>query len=207
MAETTQQAPRFSDLLESRARAVVSEEVSIGEMLELLGDRSMLGMLLLLALPMALPVPTPGLSFPFGACMVIVAVQLIVGRRHAWLPTFLTRRSLSRETFIKLMERMVLALRRLEYLVKPREKWLAPHWLIVPVSLVCLVLALLVALPIPFSNAVPGVAIVILSLGMLERDGITVWVGLLVSLMSFALIILASNGLYDVLLHGWHARW
>jgi len=195
--------PPLSGLLRSRMQALTGEPPTVGDLLQLLGDRSIAGLLLMLALPMALPVPAPGMSIPLGVAMVMVAAQMAIGRRHAWLPRFLLRRPLRRKIFERLSTAMIAVLVRMERFIKPRGKWMLPHWVAFPVGVVCLLLALLVALPIPLSNAMPGAAIVLLSLGLLERDGLVVWIGLLVSVLSIAAVILASNGLYDASIAWW----
>ena len=66
----------------------------------------------------------------------------------------------------------------------------------IPVGVICLILALIITLPIPLGHVVPGTAIALFSLGMMERDGITVWAGLVTALAGIALVILASQGVY-----------
>jgi hypothetical protein len=53
---------RLSEVLMRRAEIVTSERVTLGDMAVSLGDRSIGGLLLVLALPMALPVPAPRIS-------------------------------------------------------------------------------------------------------------------------------------------------
>lgn len=191
----------LSAVLESRAGALDSERISIGEVLKLLDDRSIWALLLLLALPMALPIPAPGLSVPFGACMILVSVQLAIGREHAWIPARLARRSMQVPAFTRMVRAVLPTLRRLEKIVRPRKRWLAGDWMRIPVGVACLILALIITLPIPLGHVVPGTAISLFALGMMERDGITVWAGLATALAGIALVILASQGVYTGLHH------
>jgi hypothetical protein len=46
------------------------------------------------------------------------------------------------------------------------------------VGLVCLLLAIVVLLPIPLGNMLPALAISLLALGILERDGLWIVAGL-----------------------------
>jgi len=193
----------LSDLLERRALTMARDKILVGDMLELLGERSIGGMLLLLSLPMALPVPVPGLSVTFGASMMIVAAQLAVGRRHAWLPRILARRPLGTVAFRKFIEHAIPLLRRLERFVRPRGKWFAGKWVSLPVGLVCLVLALIITLPIPLGHVVPGTAISVLPLGLLERDGVALCVGLIISAGALLLVTFASAGAYGALSDWW----
>ena len=51
-------------------------------------------------------------------------------------------------------------------------------------------LLLLLPLPIPFSNTIPAWAVVLLSAGMMERDGLLVLLGHVTTLVSWAFIAL-----------------
>jgi hypothetical protein len=195
----------LSTILENRTDALGRERILIGEVLKLLDDRSIWALLLLLALPMAIPIPAPGLSVPFGACMVLISAQLAVGRDHAWIPQRLARRSMDARAFAKVVRSVLPTLRRLEKIVRPRKRWLAGDWMRIPVGVVCLILALIITLPIPLGHVVPGTAISLFSLGMMERDGVTVWAGLATAIAGIVLVILASQGFYTGLNHWLHA--
>lgn len=190
---------RLSDIVERRALAIAKDEISVADLWGLLEDRSMGGLLRLLSLPMAWPVPVPGLSVPFGASMVIVATQLAIGRRHAWLPDFLSRRSLGSAAFTTLIVHVIPLLRRLVRFVRPRGKCFAGTWLPLPVGLACLIPALIIALPIPLGHVAPGTAISLLSLGLLGRDGVALCVCLIISAGALLLVTFASAGAYGVL--------
>ena len=200
-----QSAGPLSSLLEACAEAAPGRQISVRDVLELLGDRSIWALLIVLALPMALPIPLPGLSVPFGACMILVSAQLAMGRSHVWLPAALVRRSVDGAMFARLVRSMLPTLKRLEKAVRPRSEWMVAEWMRVPVGGACLVLAIIIALPIPLGHVVPGTAISLFSLGMIERDGLVVWLGLAVAVAGIALVILASAGLMDGIVHLWRA--
>jgi hypothetical protein len=104
----------LSDFLSRRASGLANERITLGEIAEMLGERSIGALLLLLALPMTLPVPAPGLSIIFGLPMILVAAQLALRRRHVWLPGALARRDLGRVDFLRLIQQLLPGLRRLE---------------------------------------------------------------------------------------------
>jgi hypothetical protein len=80
VADREQRDPRgFSELLAEHALTVSSERVSLGEIADFLGTRSIGAWLLILALPMVLPVPMPGISVLFGAPLIIISAQLALG--------------------------------------------------------------------------------------------------------------------------------
>jgi hypothetical protein len=188
---------RLSDLLVRQAATVTGERVTLGDMAEFLGDRSIGGLLLVLALPMALPVPAPGISVLFGVPMIVVSAQLALGYRRAWLPARLARRSVPLSTFLTIVDRMLPTLRRLERIIRPRAGWLAGPWTRVPIGIICLVLAIIIALPVPLGHVVPGTAISVLALGLIERDGIAIALGILTAVVGLLVVTFASAGLLN----------
>ena len=188
---------RLSDLLKRQAAMVTGECVTLGDMAEFLGDRSIGGLLLILALPMALPVPAPGISVLFGVPLIVISAQLALGYRRAWLPGRLARRSVSPSVFLTIIDRMLPTLRRLERIVRPRAGWLAGPWTRAPVGIVCLVLAIIITLPVPLGHVVPGTAISVLALGLIERDGVAIALGIFTAVFGLAIVIVASAGILN----------
>ena len=202
MPDREQQDPRgLSKLMAEHARIVCGERVSLGEIADLLGTRSIGAWLLILALPMVLPVPMPGISVLFGVPLMIISAQLTLGGRRAWLPAFILRRSIARADYVALVARMQPTVERFERVVRPRASWLASDWAKVPLGVICFVLAAVITLPIPLGHLAPGTAICLLALGLMERDGIVIGVGLAVAVLAFVIVTLASVGAADAMRH------
>ncbi len=176
---------------------VTSERVTLADMAEFLGDRSIGGLLLVLALPMALPVPAPGVSVLFGLPMIVISAQLALGYSRPWLPARLAQRSVSRSAFTTVVDRIHPTLRRLEHIVRPRAEWLAGPWARVPVGIICLLLAIIITLPVPLGHVVPGTAISVLALGLIERDGVAIALGIFIAVLGLVIVITASAAILD----------
>jgi hypothetical protein len=192
----------LSDVLEAFAGSVAGKRVALRAISDFTGRRSIGALLLILALPMALPVPAPGLSVLFGIPLILVSFQLMLGRRAAWLPQRLAARSIAGDELVAFIVKALPGLRRLERIVKPRLSWLAGDWAMVPVGAVCAILALVITLPIPLGHMVPGTAVSVLALGLMERDGLAISLGLLIALLGLAIVTFASIGLVTIL-RGW----
>ena len=190
---------RLSDALDALAASVTEDRVDLASIDRFLGRRSIGAMLLVLALPMALPVPVPGISALFGIPLILISAQLLLGRRTAWLPVRISRRSIARADFVALIGRVLPKLRTVERLVRPRLGWMTGNLAMVPVGAVCLLLSIIIALPMPFGNVVPGIAVALVALGVIERDGLVIGLGLFVAVIAFAVVALASAGLVAVL--------
>jgi hypothetical protein len=162
------------------------ERVAVADLLVSLGDRALAALIFLFAFPNVLPMP-PGTSAVLGLPLLVLALQLMTGRRP-WLPAVLARRSMARDDLITLVRRMQPFLHRAERLLRPRLVRLARPPMEYLVGLACVLLALLVALPIPLGNMLPALAISLLALGILERDGLWVLAGLATAVVATILV-------------------
>jgi hypothetical protein len=188
----------LSELLAEHARTVSSERVSLAEIADFLGTRSIGAWLLILALPMVLPVPAPGISVLFGMPLMMISAQLALGGRQVWLPAFILRQSLARADYVALVARMRPAMERFKRLVRPRALWLANDWTKIPIGLICLVLGMIITLPIPLGHVAPGSAICLLALGLMERDGVVIGIGFVAAVLALVIVTVASAGLIAV---------
>lgn len=163
------------------------ERVSVGDLVDALSDRSFGPLILLFAAPNVLPLP-PGSSTIFAVPLILLAVQLLLGRRRAWLPRWLRDRSLKRSTFETMAVKLQPYLQRVEKLARPRY-WLMPEIIAERfVGFVVLVMALVLILPIPFGNYLPAWAVLLISLSLSERDGVWLGIGTLTAAASLGLV-------------------
>ena len=85
--------------------------------------------------------------------------------------------------------------RQLEKFVRPRLAFLyaGPGMLrLIGLGIVIAGLGLMLPLPIPFSNNIPAWAVVLLAIGMMEKDGLCVLLGHLTAIFSWVFIALTS---------------
>ena len=178
--------PPLSALLQALALQPGRERVSVRDLIEALGDRALGALLFLFAFPNVLPVP-PGTSAVLGLPLVFLAAQLMLGLRP-WLPGLLASRSMSQADFAATVRRIMPWVQRGERLLRPRLGWLARPPLEYAIGAVCLLLALVLTLPVPLGNVLPAVAISLLALAIVERDGLWVLAGLGVALLASAVV-------------------
>jgi hypothetical protein len=143
--------------------------------------------LLIFALPCCVPMP-PGIPTVCGVAIVIIALNLIAVRKRLWLPSAIADKSIRRADLRRLVDRMLSSLQRLERFCKPRLAVVTEPIGKVFIGFVVLVLGLLLILPIPLlGNMPPGFAAVIIAIGVTERDGAVVLIGLLTSVAAIAI--------------------
>ncbi|MCS6779442.1 MAG: exopolysaccharide biosynthesis protein [Geminicoccaceae bacterium] len=201
LAATGAYEPRrqaFSSVLRSLAQPELGERVTVAEIVGALGDRAFGAVLLIFAAPNILPVTLPGTSSVTALPILLVGVQLLLGWRRLHLPQALARRSFLRRQLAVVVERLGPWLERAERLARPRfpalTSPLAERLYAVPI----LVLSVVLFLPLPLSNIPPGIALSILGLGLLERDGGFVLAGLGAGGLALFVFSTVTTGLIEL---------
>ncbi|HVL02378.1 MAG TPA: exopolysaccharide biosynthesis protein [Dongiaceae bacterium] len=171
--------PPLSAILRTMADDTSRDRLSIADLLVALGDRAIGALLFVFAFPNVLPAP-PGLSGVLGAPLIFLAAQLTIGSKP-WLPELITQRSMARQDFQALFQRMAPWLERAEKLLRPRVTVMTLPPMEYLIGLVCLLMACVLILPIPLGNILPALAISLMGLGIMTRDGIWTLLGLVVA--------------------------
>ena len=166
------------------------ERATVGELIGKLDERSHALVLLLLAAPNLTPGPSmPGFSTIFGVPLGFVAFEMILGCRALRLPRFMERISIRRRYITGFILKLEPLLRRIERVLKPRGPAFGSPAATRGLGVACLVLAVLLSLPIPVFSLLPALALVIVALGLLARDGLAVICGLSLGLLSCGILI------------------
>jgi len=177
---------RLSQVLPAIAVKPGRDRIAIGDLLVELDQRAIAALLFIFAVPNTIPVP-PGVSAVLGAPLIFLAAQFMLGR-GPWLPRLITERSFLRLDFEKIVGKVAPWLARAESLMRPRLTILARRPFENLVGFVCLVLAVVLFLPIPLGNMLPSIAICVLALGVLARDGIWILAGLGLAAAALAVV-------------------
>lgn len=135
----------------------------------------------------------PGLSPFVGVLLAIPAIQMIVGRSEPLLPRRLATRRLSKARLAHTLARVIPVVRRMERIVRPR--WATPFEMTKRlIGFVILLLARTLLAPIPFSNIIPALVVMLLAFAFLEEDGLLLCIALAAAVMSLAITAAAIWG-------------
>lgn len=182
--------PRLTEILAGLAQDSTRERIAIADMLEVMRARAFGALLMIFAFPNILPSP-PGLAGILGLPLMFLSAQMMLGRAP-WLPQFIARRSMPRSAFAVMVEKITPWLARAERLLRARAEFLASGPAQRVIGAICLILSIGLALPVPFANLAPALAICLIGLGVLERDG--AWVLLGIGAAAGALVWVATLG-------------
>lgn len=192
--ETEDIPQRLSAQLRQLADREEHDKLTLGGLMDELQGRVYTLLLLVLALPMCQPVPLPGLSTPFGVAIALLGLRFALSQRP-WMPKRLLATKLSGNLFPAVMRRGARVLGVFEKLLHPRmtgvfkfgqTRFLAG-------AIVCLCgLLLLLPLPIPGTNMLPALTVILTAAAFSERDGyclIAAGVAFLLTLAFFGAIV------------------
>lgn len=173
------------------AGALPSPHVSVRDLLVLIGEQGLLLFCVFLSVPFLFPVAIPGTSLLFGILLCLVGAGVTLNR-VPWLPERLLARRLHTEHVQKVLQRSAGVCRRFEKLFRPRLLALTHGATLNRFNGVMLVfgaLLLIAPLPlIPLTNTMPAIAIILLAIGMAERDGFVVIAGYVATVVATAYI-------------------
>ncbi|WP_422004561.1 exopolysaccharide biosynthesis protein [Pyruvatibacter mobilis] len=189
----TGEPKQTSQLLDEAIAAFEGDSVPLGALLDALAERAFGMVLLVLALPCAIPF-LYGVPQIMSLPMVFVAVQLAAGRHTLWLPESLRRRTIGKANLTDMMDKARPWLRRFERISRPRLGFLTKSPMEQVVGLLFVLFSLTIMIPLPATNTVPGIAIAVASLGFIERDGVLVVLGSLLGIAWTLFLVSVAGG-------------
>ncbi|HPN56756.1 MAG TPA: exopolysaccharide biosynthesis protein [Candidatus Omnitrophota bacterium] len=192
----------FGEKLKVVIDSLPPEGVNLSEIRDLFGQDGLLLLTAFLTIPFMVPVSIPGVSTVFGAAILLIGVSRL-GRRHLWLPKRFEERVLPADKLRAALNQGLKFFHQLERLTRPRRlKSLTADGLTAALNNGALILgAVLLMAPfgfVPFSNTLPGLALLLFAIGLLQRDGIFILWGHLVNAVTiiyFAFLIAGGTAL------------
>lgn len=177
--------------------------ITLSEMITVMGDRAHAAVILIVASPF-LVIPIPGFSTVIGLLLMLFSIAIAFNAKP-WLPGFLANRQLSNQTLTMLVHGADRVLGKAERWFHPRMGFMLHggmrFWMGLTMFLLCVALAL--PIPIPGNNVPPAIGIVMLALGMLERDGLMVLLAHIYNLLLWAVLAVFGAVIYAAVMAAW----
>jgi hypothetical protein len=192
---------RVSEVLQTLIQNLPQDEISIRYLHDQLSRRVYGSLLLIFALPNLIPLPLPGLSTVTGFPLLILSIQLMLGKKTPWFPKTVLNQTIKKEHLEKIHTKIRPYLLKLERFVIPRYFWLTQPPADRMIACICVFLSFLMLLPIIFGNLLPALAICFFAIAILERDGVFVLIGLACTIVSLFVIGFFLSALLAAGLH------
>lgn len=176
---------------------IKGDTVTLRELMAAIGEQGLLLLCALATLPFLIPVSIPGVSTVFGAAIVLLSVAITLNRMP-WLPRRILDHEFDARKLVPVLHKGVNIVSRIDAWVRPRALGMTASYMTVVNGSVLVFAGLLLMAPfglIPFSNTAPAVGILLLAIGMIQRDGVFVVLGYLSTVLTvvyFASILYAA---------------
>lgn len=185
LAISIQKDEFFEDSLSEKVKYIINKipdkNLTLSEIINLLGNDGLLLFSALLSIIFLFPVSIPGFSTVFGGIIFSIGLSHMLNK-GLWIPGNVKTKTFSAE---KLRTSLKKGLKWFQYL----EKLSTPHRFNLLINnkvanningFLLLVGSVLLMLPfglLPFSNTLPALIILFLSIGIIQKDGIIIMLG------------------------------
>lgn len=170
---------------------------SVRDFIEELGTASFGALLLVPSLIIASPASgIPGLPSVGGLIIALIAIQMVFGRDHLWLPEWMMKRRVDGDRINRALDFMRRPVHWIDHLTRPRLTWLLRRPFVLPLQLLCVFCGL--AMPfmemLPLTSSIAATAVFLVALAIIANDGLLALAGVAVAVAgSFAVVKLATS--------------
>ncbi len=177
----------------------IEDNIKIGTLLKSIDSGGFALLNLIFSIILMIPLPPP-IAIIAGLIVMFLSFQMIIGMKEVWLPKFITEKSIKRTTLTVIVEKSTIYLYKLERFTRRRFTFVSNPITERIIGAFIFFLAGITLTPIVFANTIPGLAIILISFGMINKDGLMVIIGFIVGIFSiFVVWLMISVGLNVVM--------
>ena len=202
-AEENLQEEPLGEKIEAIIEKLPPTEVSLVEIMDIVGSDSLMLLTIFLSLVFLVPVSIPGVSTVFGTGILLIGITRLFSRK-LWLPERIANRKISAEKLRAGFQRALAWFHRLEKISRPhRMPGLTSGRVMTLINNLSFILAAVLLMApfgfIPFSNTLPALALIFLAVGMMQKDGGSILLGYLSNLATIIYFgFLIAGGGYSI---------
>ncbi|MCM0591149.1 MAG: exopolysaccharide biosynthesis protein [Gloeotrichia echinulata IR180] len=187
---------RFSQDIKSLLQRLAEQPLTLGDILAETSERGFSLVIALLVLPFLFPMP-PGLTGPFGGACLLLSMQMVLGRRSPWLPQKIANYKFPRPFAEIILQNLRRITKILEKIARPRWAKIANNPWIWRLNGLCISwLTILLISPIPLTNPIPTVGILLLAVATIESDGLLMCISYIITVLITLLFGFIGYGLW-----------
>lgn len=187
------EATRLSASLRAALDTDGDGHVTVGEVLDRVAERGFGLLLFMVALPTMIPVLPPGASGVVGMMYILLGLQLVAGLPYPWLPRRMRAHRLSPKVIVALRERGLAVMERIERLTRPRLLLLEGGIALRLLAVLIVLNGVILFLPVPFMNTLPAIGMMLIGIGLLNRDGLFLLVGGGIGAATITIVITSAH--------------
>ncbi len=141
----------------------------------------------------------PAIHIFSGVILIFILMQIaIYDQSKVILPKRFLRIEIKRYHLSNAISKIYTGIKFTERIMKPRLRFLSSSKAgVVIFSSINVICSILMIIPLPFTNLIPSISIVVSSIGMLNKDGYVVMIGYVIAIIGMLISIVAIK-------IGWH---
>ena len=163
------------------------DDIKIGVLLKSINTGGFALIILFFALLLVIPTPPP-IPTIAGLIVMFFSFQMTIGLQQVWLPKFITEKSIKRKTLAVIVEKSSIYLYKLERFTRKRLVFMKSIIAERIIGAIIFILAGITLTPIIFANSIPGISIILISFGLLNKDGLIIILGFIVGILSVFMV-------------------
>lgn len=176
-----------SKLIKKIYKKNIQDNIKIETILQSTDSGGFALLIFICSLILVIPTPPP-IGTIMGILIMFFSFQMSIGLRNVWLPKFITKRSIPRKVLASAVARSSVYLYKMERFTRRRIFFINSDIAERIVGIVLFSLALLSLTPILFANTLPGTAMLFISFGILNKDGLLIILGFVVGFISLFVV-------------------
>lgn len=165
------------------------------------GDRTFAILFMFMMAASALPIPTGGITDVFAIITILFALQMMMGKNSLWLPKRWRKMKLTKIFTDKLLPGLVKLIRWLEKFSAPRMSWVFAGRIsdaLLGLSVILLAIATIAAPPFSGLDTIPALGIVVISAGIVLKDGLMTIIGWIVGASGILIQLLFGKAVIEL---------
>ena len=186
-----------SEFLRQVVRSKKADAITVDEIKVSLNERGFGILMTIFALPLSIPIPyIPGLTTILALPLLIFSSQLLLGIKYPWLPKWILKKTIKRSFIALLIIKSSPIMKKIEKILRHRLEAVTEDTGARIIGFFAFLFSLAIALPLPLTNLLPSFGILLMSFGMLGKDGLIAIIGILtgvIGLILTALVLLLGT--------------
>ncbi|GDX35786.1 exod protein [Alphaproteobacteria bacterium] len=177
-----------TQIIEDLVNKSSTDKVLVGDIVDSMEAIGFGLALMIFSLGIIIPLPPPFPSI-ISLPLVVFSAQMTIGMNSPKLPKWIARKEVKRSVLAMMVQKSSPYIRKVERVLKPRLTFMSSIVAERIVGLFLLGFSSFILVPLPLSNFIPGLGILITSFGLMGKDGLVIILGIVIGLMGVAISI------------------
>jgi hypothetical protein len=177
-----------TDAIENVVKNSLEDKIPIRDVIDAMDSVGFGLVLMIFAFGIVIPTPPPFPSI-ISIPLVVFSFQMAIGYSSPKLPKRFLNVSLKRSVLAMLIQKSALVIRKIEHFLKPRLYFMNHPTAERIVGAFIFLFSSFILMPMPLSNYIPGIGILVISFGLLSKDGLVTILGIVIGIIGIAVSI------------------